>query len=57
MTRFDEMTAEAMFDNLGYHKKIEANNGPKDVPKDHPISKLPIEVWVSFSSDKEIVNE
>lgn len=26
MTRFDEMTAEAMFDKLGYHKKIEASN-------------------------------
>ena len=26
MTRFDEKTAEAMFDELGYHKKIEAAN-------------------------------
>lgn len=26
MTRFDENTAEAMFDELGYHKKIEAAN-------------------------------
>ncbi len=26
MTRFDEKTAKAMFDDLGYHKKLEVAN-------------------------------
>ena len=27
------------------------------MPRDHPISKFPNEIWVSLSSDKDIVNE